>query len=259
MKMPLVCTILLLFCSVLAAQSQTQYPTELNLGAPASSQGKMTVNDVIKLSQAGLSDDVIVQQLVKKNQPFDLSTDQIILLKTAGVSGRVIQAMIDPSKASASSAPQPAQNPSAESSQASVPAKSETAANLPTGANGFVASPPLTSRPLASIPSDGNGPRIYFEAASKGSQWNAVRSQTMEMSKDFEKDCPGARITISQNAADYIILLNHIEHGFTRDNQVQVANKNGDLISRTKEGGSIRGDMKKACQTILADWSKIRQ
>ena len=81
----------------------------------------------------------------------------------------------------------------------------------------------------------------------------------MEMSKDFEKDCPGTKVTINQSAADYMILLNHIEHGFARDNQIQVANKDGDLISRTKEGGSIRGDMKKACQLILADWnSKIR-
>ncbi len=41
-----------------------------------------------------------------------------------------------------------------------------------------------------------------------------------------------------------------------RDNQIQIANKDGDLISRTKEGGSIRGDAKKACGVILADWSK---
>ncbi len=81
----------------------------------------------------------------------------------------------------------------------------------------------------------------------------------MEMSKDFEKDCSGIKVTINQAAADYTILLNHIEHGFARDNQIQVANKDGDLISKTKEGGSIRGDMKKACQLILADWdSKVR-
>ena len=78
----------------------------------------------------------------------------------------------------------------------------------------------------------------------------------MEMSKDFEKDCPGVHITINPSAADYTIMLNHIEHGFVRDNQVQIANRDGDLISRTKEGGSIRGDMKKACQILLADWSK---
>lgn len=78
----------------------------------------------------------------------------------------------------------------------------------------------------------------------------------MEMGKDLEGDCPAVRITISQDMADYTILLNHIEVGFARDNQIEVANKQGDLISRTKEGGSIRGGMKKACQTVLADWAK---
>lgn len=79
----------------------------------------------------------------------------------------------------------------------------------------------------------------------------------MEMSKDFEKDCPGVKITILQQMADYTVVLNHIEIGaFVRDNQIQVANKDGDLISKTKEGGSIEGGVKKACTLILADWAK---
>jgi hypothetical protein len=77
----------------------------------------------------------------------------------------------------------------------------------------------------------------------------------MEMSKDLEKNCPGVRITINQQVADYTVLLNHIESGFARDNQIQVANKDGDLLSKTKEGGSIAAGMKKACALILADWA----
>jgi hypothetical protein len=78
----------------------------------------------------------------------------------------------------------------------------------------------------------------------------------MEMSKDFEKDCPGVRISLNQQMADYTISLNHIEVGFSRDNQFQIANKDGDLISKTQEGGSIDGGVKKACTLILADWAK---
>jgi hypothetical protein len=78
----------------------------------------------------------------------------------------------------------------------------------------------------------------------------------MEMSKDLEKSCPDLRITVNQQAADYTILLNHIEVGLARDNQVQVADRNGDLLSKTKEGGSIAAGMKKACTLILADWAK---
>ena len=53
----------------------------------------MTVNDVIKLSKAGLSDDVIIAQIKKRPEPFDLSTDQLVQLKAAHVSDRVIEAM----------------------------------------------------------------------------------------------------------------------------------------------------------------------
>jgi hypothetical protein len=78
----------------------------------------------------------------------------------------------------------------------------------------------------------------------------------MEMGKDFDKNCPEVQITINQQLADYTIVLNHIEVGFARDNQFQIANKVGDLISKTKEGGSINGGVKKACELILADWVK---
>ncbi len=253
MKTPLV-AVLLFCCTAIAQQQkdQTLYPTQINLGRAAPTQTTMTVADVIKLSQAKLSDDVIVQQLSKKGQRFDLSTEQLIQLKNAGVSDRVIQAMMDPTKATASS---PTQNPQIAVSQQpkQQPDTSTTGApaELPPGAHAFA--PGLTPQPL--VAPTGNRPRVYFESASKGSQWNAARNQSMEMSKDFERDCPGVNITISQGAADYTILLNHIEHGFVRDNQIQVANKDGDLISKTKEGGSIKGDMKKACQLILADWN----
>ena len=92
---------LLLFSCLIAgtvcasAAAQTQYPREVYL-PPANQQSKMTVNDVIKLSKAGVSDELIIQQIRKKNQLFDLSTDQILQLKAAHVSDRVIQVMLDP-------------------------------------------------------------------------------------------------------------------------------------------------------------------
>ncbi len=113
----------------------------------------------------------------------------------------------------------------------------------------------LNSQPIAG-PSTGKI-RVYISSASKGSNRNAARDQSMEMAKDFEKNCPDVRITINQNVADYTVLLNHIEQGlFVRDNQIQVANKDGDLITTTKEGGSVKGGAKRACELILADWAK---
>jgi hypothetical protein len=99
-------------------------------------------------------------------------------------------------------------------------------------------------------------PRVFLQSASHGNRWAARRDQSMEMSKDFEKNCPDVRVTINQQMADYTVLLNHIEVGFARDNQFQIADKSGDLISHTKEGGSVNGGVKKACQAILTDWAK---
>lgn len=100
-----------------------------------------------------------------------------------------------------------------------------------------------------------NQPRVYLESASKGSNRNSDRDQSMEMSKDFLKDCPDVKITILQEKADYTVRLNHIEHGLLiRDNQIQVFNKDGDLV-KNKEGGSIRKNIKQVCQLIHSDWA----
>jgi hypothetical protein len=101
-----------------------------------------------------------------------------------------------------------------------------------------------------------NKARVFLQSSSHGNNWNARRDQSMEMSKDFEKECPDVRVTLNQQMADYTVALNHIEHGFARDNQFQIADKNGDLLTNTKEGGSIKSGVEKACAQILADWAK---
>jgi len=112
-----------------------------------------TVQDVIKLSKAGLSDDLIVAQLKTRNQRFDLSTDQLIQLKTAKVSERVIQVMIDPAYKPAATAPAanktaPSQTaPVVTNTQASQPSPqtaSQTASPSPT--------PAVESKADATIP-----------------------------------------------------------------------------------------------------------
>lgn len=73
----------------------------------------LTVEDVIKMSKAGLSEDIVIQQLKKKNQTFDLSTEQLVQLKTASVSDHVISVMMDPS-----ASPAPAVAPTGAASSA---------------------------------------------------------------------------------------------------------------------------------------------
>lgn len=191
-------------------------------------EAKMTNADVVDLVGLGLSDDVVIDKIhAAKGTSFDTSVAGLKSLKAAKVSDAVIRTMINPSNSN-------------NSSSGSEPSTSATANS----------SQPGSDTPLP------NKPRVFLEAASHGSNQNANRDQSMEMGKDFERDCADVTITINQQMADYTVSLNHIEAGLYRDNQIQVANKAGDLISKTKEGGSIRSGMKKACGVILDDWNK---
>lgn len=184
-------------------------------------QTTMNNESVIKLCKAGLSDDVIVTTINSSAGDYKTSADDLVALKSAGASDKVIAAVV---------------------SKSAVPAPAPAAASgtAPKEAD------------VAPVPGEKSKPRVFLRSSSHGN----ARNQSMEMSKDFEKDCPGVRITVSRTNADYVMMLNHIESGWSRDNQVQIANGQGDLISDTKEGGSISKNVKAACQLILDDWAK---
>lgn len=201
-------------------------------------QQSMNNDAVVRMVKAGLSDDILISTVNASPGQYTTSADALIALKQSGVSERVIAAIVTKS----TGGPAPAAiGPLGVSGQATQPAAPA------------VQAPTQTSSATANYAS---GPRVYLESASKGTNRNAARDQSMEMGKDFEKNCPDVRVTINQQLADYTVLLNHIEVGFVRDNQIQIANKDGDLISKTKEGGSINGGVKKACAAILADWTR---
>lgn len=55
----------------------------------------LTINDVIKLSQGGVSDEAIINYLQRTGSSYNLSQAQIRRLQDAGVSQRVINYMVD--------------------------------------------------------------------------------------------------------------------------------------------------------------------
>src|SRR5690606_18892589 len=55
---------------------------------------QLTINDVIKLSQGGVSDDMILRYLKQTESFYQLSQTQVRRLQEAGVSQRVINEMI---------------------------------------------------------------------------------------------------------------------------------------------------------------------
>jgi len=55
----------------------------------------MTVDEIVKMSQAGVNKDVIIQQIDATYSRFKLTTDEIVKLTEAGVDKDVIKEMID--------------------------------------------------------------------------------------------------------------------------------------------------------------------
>jgi hypothetical protein len=65
------------------------------------------VQDVVKMKQAGLSDDVILSQIKNSGATYSLTADQIISLKSQNVSDPVIKALISGGSAPVSPTPAP--------------------------------------------------------------------------------------------------------------------------------------------------------
>jgi len=87
MRKSFISLVFLAFCSVLVAQQA------------------LSNDSIIKLTKAGLSEDLIVSTINSQAGTFDTSTDGLIALKGAGVSDKVVAAIV----ARAAAAAQPAQ------------------------------------------------------------------------------------------------------------------------------------------------------
>ena len=187
-------------------------------------QQTMSNESVVNLMKAGFSEDVIISAINRSQGAYDTSVDGLIALKNAGVTNKEISAIV------AKAYPQ--------SSAALVV-------------------PVVAGTPTA------NKPRVYLRAQSHSSGLHESRDQSMEMSKDFQEVCPEVQVSVNPHLSDYTVDLNHTESDFVRQNQLQVANKDGDLVSGASGGGSIKGPsikggVKKACEAILADWAKSK-
>lgn len=102
-------------------------------------------------------------------------------------------------------------------------------------------------------------------SAGGGHHWAAWGSkstidshdESMEVTKDLQKNCAGVMMTINESNADYIVMMNRESkqnRGLLRTNsQIQVANKAGDVLG-TNATRTVGNAAKDACNMILADW-----
>jgi hypothetical protein len=113
--------------------------------APSGAAGPatLTVDGVISLVGAGLSDDLIIAKIQKNGQAFDLSTDDMVRLKKAGASDAVMKAMMNAAPAPAAAAAAPVAAPDASVAPAASAAPNAVAENPNMGKlkkEGFMAS-----------------------------------------------------------------------------------------------------------------------
>jgi hypothetical protein len=59
---------------------------------------KLSVNDIVKMLQAKISESIIVAKVKKSGTAFDLSADQLVTLKKAGGSDSLMEVLLDPAK-----------------------------------------------------------------------------------------------------------------------------------------------------------------
>lgn len=69
-------------------------------GAPQNVTGKtaITVEEVVKLSKGGISEDIIITKIRRSGKAFDLSPEELLELKKSGVSDNIIKYMLDPAQ-----------------------------------------------------------------------------------------------------------------------------------------------------------------
>ena len=79
-------------CLLLAGSALGQ---ELQQPVPASGQSALTNDSIIKMLRAGLGEDVIVSTVKAQPAQYSIGLDDLIALKGAGVTDKIITAMVE--------------------------------------------------------------------------------------------------------------------------------------------------------------------
>ena len=107
------------------------------------------------------------------------------------------------------------------------------------------------------VNTDGAGAGGHHWAAWGSRSTIDAHDESMEVTKDLQKNCSGVTVTLNQSNADYTVLLNRESkknRGLLRSNsQVEVANRAGDILG-TNATHTVGNAAKDACQLITADW-----
>jgi hypothetical protein len=228
------------------------------LALSAYGQGLLDDATIGKLVKAGVGEETIVAMINQQPGKYALSSDDMIALKNAGVSDRIMAAMIVRNGTGNGSSPAPA-----EATNAGIP--NERNLQLPVARDAAGGSQPPHSGPIRVYITDSQSWEIrggwssvgHWGAqgggwAGSGYQAGGARPQTAEIIKTFNQRCPEITVTNRVDNADFAVTLDH-EGGkglLRRRNKMVIFNRNGDDIfsDSTRELGN---SVKDGCDAIL--------
>jgi curli biogenesis system outer membrane secretion channel CsgG len=129
---------LLLAAGMLMAQSTSSGTTAPKpRSTTARAKPATPVDKVVKMLKAGLGEDLVVKEIVRENLKADLTPDEMVRLKEAGASDRVISAVMDPSSVGSAPAPMaPIPPPAAPPSEPQAAPASSAPAAASSGGSG---------------------------------------------------------------------------------------------------------------------------
>jgi hypothetical protein len=192
---------------------------------PSASSTKITNARIVDMTKLGLDDDVIISRIKHGVCEFQLTDSDLLALKNAGVSSKVVAAMLD-----------------------SVPVASVTPAPEPS--DGKVRVFVTDSQSWETRGSGGGGGNKNGWGASSSFSGGA-RPQTAEIIKTLNQRCPELTVTNNLGKANFVIVLDH-EGGkglLAHRNKIAVFNQDGDDIfsNSTRELGNA---VKDACDAM---------
>jgi hypothetical protein len=126
----------------------------------AQAMNRVAVDEVLKLNQAALGDEGILAYIKNKNATYDLSADDIVLLKHQGLSSAVLAAMLSSGPAS----PAPAPIPSPTVATAPVPSTIPTAPTV-------VPAPVLATSPTTPLPGLNADAAYFYQQLNPYGRW----------------------------------------------------------------------------------------
>jgi hypothetical protein len=219
-------------------------------------QKPVTNDTIVKMTKAGLTDDIILNTVNTMESTYDVSPDALITLKENGVSLQVIAALQNnfirthygASVATAKPAPvqpipQTAAPDKVPAEAASVPAPSPTVAQVTVPAN-------PTQKHIR--------PNVYFSALGvPAGVVSSLQDQTAVLAKNFEGVCSNASVIDDVQTSDYRLVLKHSNGGFGRpaDTLIELRDSNDNVIipaAKFKVGPEI---LSLTCNAITSDWN----